>query len=108
MIQEWPTLDALIVCAGGGGFISGCAVAAQHLTPGIQVFASEPERGNDIEQSLRAGKIVTIHVPRTICDGQQTQAPGKLTFEIMRERLAGCSPCRIWWWCRPCGSSSSA
>jgi threonine dehydratase len=82
-------LDALIVCTGGGGFISGCAVAAQHLTPGIQVFASEPERGNDIEQSLQAGKIVTIPVPRTICDGQQTQAPGVLTFEIMRERLAG-------------------
>jgi threonine dehydratase len=82
-------LDALIVCTGGGGFISGCAVAAQHLTPGIQVFASEPERGNDIEQSLRAGKIVTIPVPRTICDGQQTQAPGVLTFAIMRERLAG-------------------
>jgi len=82
-------LDALIVCTGGGGFISGCAVAAQHLTPGIQVFASEPERGNDIEQSLQAGKIVTIPVPRTICDGQQTQAPGKLTFEIMRERLSG-------------------
>lgn len=82
-------LDALIVCTGGGGFVSGCAVAAQHLTPGIQVFASEPERGNDIEQSLRAGKIVKIDVPRTICDGQQTQAPGELTFEIMRERLAG-------------------
>lgn len=82
-------LDALIVCTGGGGFVSGCAVAAQHMTPGIQVFASEPERGNDIEQSLRAGKIITIDVPRTICDGQQTQAPGALTFEIMRERLAG-------------------
>ena len=82
-------LDALIVCTGGGGFVSGCAVAAQHLTPGIQVFASEPERGNDIEQSLRAGRIVTIDVPRTICDGQQTQSPGVLTFEIMRERLAG-------------------
>ena len=82
-------LDALIVCTGGGGFISGCAVAAQHLTPGIKVFASEPERGNDIEQSLKAGKVITIPVPRTICDGQQTQAPGKLTFEIMRERLAG-------------------
>jgi threo-3-hydroxy-L-aspartate ammonia-lyase len=82
-------LDVLIVCTGGGGFISGCAVAAQHLTPGIEVFASEPERGNDIALSIAAGTIVTIPVPRTICDGQQTQAPGKLTFEIMRERLAG-------------------
>jgi len=90
LIQDVPgPLDALIVCTGGGGFVSGCAVAAQHLTPGIEVFASEPERGNDIEQSLRAGKIITIDVPRTICDGQQTQAPGVLTFEIMRQRLAG-------------------
>lgn len=90
LIQDTPEpLDALIVCTGGGGFVSGCAVAAQHLTPGIQVFASEPERGNDIEQSLRAGRIIRIDVPRTICDGQQTQAPGELTFAIMRERLAG-------------------
>lgn len=90
LIQDLPDpLDALIVCTGGGGFVSGCAVAAQHLTPGIQVYASEPERGNDIEQSLRAGRIVSIDVPRTICDGQQTQAPGVLTFEIMRQRLAG-------------------
>jgi threonine dehydratase len=89
LVQDVPDLDALIVCTGGGGFVSGCAVAAQHLTPGIQVFASEPERGNDIEQSLRAGKIIRIDVPRTICDGQQTQAPGVLTFEIMSERLAG-------------------
>ena len=90
LIEDTPApLDALIVCAGGGGFVSGCAVAAQHLTPGIQVFASEPERGNDIEQSLRASQVVTIDVPRTICDGQQTQAPGVLTFEIMRQRLAG-------------------
>jgi threo-3-hydroxy-L-aspartate ammonia-lyase len=90
LIQDVPEpLDALIVCTGGGGFVSGCVVAAQHMTPGIEVFASEPERGNDIELSIAAGKIVTIPVPRTICDGQQTQAPGKLTFEIMRERLAG-------------------
>jgi threonine dehydratase len=82
-------LDALIVCTGGGGFVSGCSVAAQHLTPGIQVFASEPERGDDIAQSLRAGKVVKIDVPRTICDGQQTQSPGALTFPIMQERLAG-------------------
>jgi threonine dehydratase len=90
LIEDVETpLDALIVCTGGGGFVSGCAVAAQHMTPGIQVFASEPERGNDIELSIREGRIVTIDVPRTICDGQQTTAPGKLTFEIMRERLAG-------------------
>jgi threonine dehydratase len=90
LIQDVPEpLDALIVCTGGGGFVSGCAVAATHLTPGIEVFASEPERGNDIEQSLRAGKIISIDVPRTICDGQQTQSCGVLTFPIMQALLAG-------------------
>lgn len=90
LIQDVPEpLDALIVCTGGGGFVSGCAVAATHLTPGIKVYASEPERGNDIEQSLAAGRIISIDVPRTICDGQQTQACGDLTFEVMRRLLAG-------------------
>jgi len=90
LIQDVPDpLDALIVCTGGGGFVSGCAVAATHLTPGIEVFASEPERGNDIEQSLAAGRIISIDVPRTICDGQQTQACGDLTFAVMRALLAG-------------------
>ena len=90
LIQDLPEpLDALIVCTGGGGFVSGCAVAATHLTPGIKVYASEPERGNDIEQSLAAGHIISIDVPRTICDGQQTQACGNLTFEVMRRLLAG-------------------
>ena len=90
LIHDVPEpLDALIVCTGGGGFVSGCAVAATHLTPGIKVYASEPERGNDIELSLAAGRIISIDVPRTICDGQQTQACGDLTFEVMRRLLAG-------------------
>ena len=90
LIEDAPEpLDALIVCTGGGGFVSGCAVAATHLSPGIEVFASEPELGNDIKQSLAAGHIVTIDVPRTICDGQQTRSCGTLTFPIMQALLAG-------------------
>jgi len=80
-------LDALIVCTGGGGFVSGCAVAARHLSPPTQVFASEPDAGDDVQQSFRTGKIVSIDVPKTICDGQQTQACGDLTFEVMRTHL---------------------
>lgn len=80
-------LDALIVCTGGGGFVSGCAVATRHLSPQTQVFASEPEAGNDVQQSFRTGQIVSIDVPKTICDGQQTQACGDLTFEVMRTHL---------------------
>ena len=84
LIEDAGPLDALIVCAGGGGLLSGCAVAARHLLPGIHVYGAEPERGNDMQQSLRAGRIVSIEVPRTICDGQQTQAVGKLPFEVIQ------------------------
>ena len=84
LIEDAGSLDALIVCAGGGGFLSGCAVAAKHLLPGIAVFGAEPERGNDMQQSLRSGQLVHIDVPRTICDGQQTQSPGKHPFEVIR------------------------
>ena len=84
LIEDTGPLDALIVCAGGGGFLSGCAVAAKHLLPKIEVFGAEPLRGNDMQQSLRAGRIVSIDVPRTICDGQQTQAVGKHPFEVIQ------------------------
>ena len=84
LLEDTGPLDALIVCAGGGGFLSGCAVAAKHLAPQIQVYGAEPERGNDMQLSLRAGHIVSIEVPRTICDGQQTQAIGQHPFEVIR------------------------
>jgi threo-3-hydroxy-L-aspartate ammonia-lyase len=84
LIEDCGSLDALIVCAGGGGLLSGCAVAASHLLPGIAIYGAEPERGNDMQQSLRSGRIVSIDVPRTICDGQQTQAVGRQPFEVIR------------------------
>ena len=87
LIEDAGALDALIVCAGGGGFLSGCAVAAKHLLPQVEVFGAEPERGNDMQQSLRAGRIVSIEVPRTICDGQQTQAVGVHPFEVIRAHV---------------------
>ena len=89
LIEEAGPLDALIVCAGGGGLLSGCTVAAKHLLPGIEVYGAEPERGNDMQQSLRAGRIVTIDVPRTICDGQQTQAVGHHPFEVIQAHVKG-------------------
>jgi threo-3-hydroxy-L-aspartate ammonia-lyase len=87
LIQDVGELDALIVCTGGGGFLSGCTVAAKHLLPGIDVYGAEPERGNDVQMSLREGRIVSIDVPRTICDGQQTQAVGKHPFEVIRSQV---------------------
>ena len=87
LIEDAGSLDALIVCAGGGGFLSGCAVAAKHLLPKIDVFGAEPERGDDMRQSLRAGRIIRIGVPRTICDGQQTEAVGAHPFEVIRTHV---------------------
>lgn len=84
LIEDVGKLDALIVCAGGGGLLSGCTVAARHLLPEIAVYGAEPERGNDMQQSLRRGEIISIDVPRTICDGQQTQAVGVQPFEVIR------------------------
>jgi threonine dehydratase len=84
LIEEAGPLDALLVCVGGGGLISGCAVAARHLLPGIDVYGVEPEAGNDTQQSLRRGEIVKIDTPRTIADGAQTQSSGQLTFPVIQ------------------------
>jgi threonine dehydratase len=84
LIDEVGHLDALLVCVGGGGLISGCAVAATHLLPGIAIHGVEPEAGNDTQQSLAAGRIVQIGVPQTIADGAQTQSSGQLTFPVIQ------------------------
>jgi threonine dehydratase len=82
-------LDALLVCVGGGGLISGCAVAATHLLPGVQVWGVEPEAGNDTQRSLAEGRIVHIDTPRTIADGAQTQHSGELTFPVIQRLVRG-------------------
>ena len=86
---EGGPLDALLVCVGGGGLISGCAVAATHLNPCIQVWGVEPEAGNDTQQSLAKGEIVRINTPRTIADGAQTEASGQLTFPVIQALVKG-------------------
>ncbi|MBL8342954.1 MAG: threo-3-hydroxy-L-aspartate ammonia-lyase [Rubrivivax sp.] len=84
LIDEVGPLDMLLVCVGGGGLISGCAVAAHAKAPGIEVIGVEPEAGNDVQQSLAAGRIVRIDTPRTLADGAQTQAAGALTFPVIQ------------------------
>ena len=81
-------LDLLLVCVGGGGLISGCAVAATHLCPRIEVVGVEPEAGNDTQQSLARGEIVHIDTPRTIADGAQTQHSGALTFPVIQQLVS--------------------
>lgn len=88
LIEEVGALDYLVVCVGGGGLISGCALAAAELSPQCKVIGVEPEAGNDAQQSLRSGRIVRIAVPQTIADGAQTPALGELTFPIMQRLVA--------------------
>ena len=84
LLEQAGPLDLLLVCVGGGGLIAGCATAAKALQPGIGVVGVEPEAGDDMRRSLRAGERVRIPVPRTIADGQQLPVPGELTFAVAR------------------------
>ena len=84
LIDEIGELDALFVCLGGGGLVAGSALAARALVPGCKVYGVEPEAGNDGQQAFRAGSIVRIDTPKTIADGAQTQALGRIPFEIIR------------------------
>ena len=88
LLEEVGALDYLFAPMGGGGLISGAALAARALAPRCQVYAVEPEAGNDGQQSFRSGSIVHIATPRTIADGAQTQHLGELTFAIVRRELA--------------------
>ncbi len=89
LIEDVGPLDTLLVCVGGGGLISGCAVASHGRSPGIEVWGVEPEAGNDVQQSLARGEIVHIDTPKTIADGAQTQHCGALTFPVIRSLVSG-------------------
>lgn len=85
LFEEIGPLDLLVVSLGGGGLLAGSAVSAHHLSPDCRVVGVEPENGNDAQQSLRAGRIVSIAIPDTIADGARTTHIGQHTFAIMRQ-----------------------
>lgn len=89
LLREQPELDALVVCLGGGGLLSGSAIVAQALRPTAKVYGVEPELANDWYLSLRAGKRVSIPPPPTIADGLRTIIPGEVTFPIVRSLADG-------------------
>lgn len=82
LIEETGALDVLAVPTGGAGLLSGSAIAAKHLSPGIRVVGVEPAAGDDAAQSFRAKRLVSIDVPDTIADGARTQSLGALTFPL--------------------------
>ena len=84
LFEEVGPLDAFFVCLGGGGLLSGSALATRALAPECRLYGVEPEAGNDGQQSFRKGEIVHIATPQTIADGAQTQHLGNITFPIIR------------------------
>jgi threonine dehydratase len=87
LIEDAGPLDLLLVPCGGGGLLSGCAIAAKQLSPGCRVIGVEPAAGDDGLRSFRSGKLETIGLPDTIADGARTMSLGKLTFALIRRHV---------------------
>ena len=85
LFEQTGPLDALFVCLGGGGLLSGSLLAAHALAPDCAVYGVEPRAGDDGQRSLRAGRIVRIDPPRTLADGAATPFLGQRTFPIIRD-----------------------
>jgi threonine dehydratase len=87
IVDEWPEVDTIITPLGGGGLLSGTALAATSLNSRMNVYGVEPRAGNDGEQSFKSGRIVQIEAPKTIADGARTLRIGERNFAIIRERV---------------------
>ena len=84
LLEDIPDLDVIIAPVGGGGLISGTAIAATGYKPGIRVIAGEPEMADDAFRSMHAGEIIPSVDPKTIADGLLTSL-GKITFPIIQQ-----------------------
>jgi len=87
LLEDVPSLDALLTPVGGGGLMAGCSTVARALFPGVQIFGVETETANDTYLSFRRGERVTIPPPPTIADGIRLTTPGALTFPILKANL---------------------
>jgi threonine dehydratase len=87
LLEDAAPLGAIVVPVGGGGLMSGTAIAAHGFDESISIYGVEPRAGDDFAQSLARGERVTTAVPGTIADGLQTTSPGELTFAIAREHV---------------------
>lgn len=83
IVEEWPEVTTIVVPLGGGGLLSGVALASV----GKNVYGVEPAAGNDGEQSFKTGKIVNIDPPNTIADGARTLAIGTRNFAVIRDHV---------------------
>ncbi len=84
LLQDYPDLDIIIAPVGGGGLISGTALAAKHVNSNIKVIAAEPANADDAYRSFKAGKLIPVQNPNTVADGLRTSL-GSLPFSIIQE-----------------------
>lgn len=84
LFEETGPLDLLLVCCGGGGLLSGSAIAAKTLSPGCRVIGVEPAQADDATRSFHTGTLQTVHNPDTVADGARTPSLGKITFPLVR------------------------
>lgn len=82
LIQDYPDLDIILAPVGGGGLMSGTALAARYFSPGTQVIGAEPAGANDAYRSFQTGTLIPSVNPKTIGDGLLTSL-GEKTFEII-------------------------
>lgn len=87
LCEDVKGLDALLVPCGGGGLLSGCAVAAQHHAPNCTVIGVEPEAGDDATRSFYSGELQTVQNPDTIADGARTPYLGDVTFPLVLQHV---------------------
>lgn len=87
LIEEAGSLDMLVTPLGGGGLLAGSALAVRALSPGCAIVGVEPEAGNDGQQSLAKGEVVSIPIPKSIADGALTPSLGDHNFPIIRANV---------------------
>ncbi|KAA8922312.1 threonine ammonia-lyase [Thermoplasma sp.] len=85
IMEDRPDIDTILVPVGGGGLISGIALAAKHMNPDVRIIGIESELSDSMKASLREGKIIAHTSGVSICDGISVKYPGDLTFEIARK-----------------------
>lgn len=83
LIEDVGPLDVLLVPCGGGGLLSGCAIAARHLNPNCRVIGVEPAAGDDATRSFRTRTLQTVQNPDTVADGARTASLGHYTFPLV-------------------------
>jgi threonine dehydratase len=89
LLEEVPDLEVIITPCGGGGLLSGTAVAAKGINSEIRLWGVEPEAGDDMKRSLAAGRPIEIPLPATIADSLQTTHPAERTLAIVRALTEG-------------------